>query len=185
MSSLSVRPHRAPFPEPVVDLHRHSLIRRAWCFSDTPTQGGGTSKNSLNRHPSGCPLDFDRLTEGQLMPLSSILQDQSSKRLTQGAATGAIVTMIVGFDWGGWSLEGTTAKRADEASRNAVVAVLAPICVDKFQHSRTQPIIFSNSRKCRPICKAVSSKRAVGRLHRAATRLTLRSPKRAPPCWEI
>src|SRR5260370_12282273 len=26
-------------------------------------------------------------------------------------------------------------KRADEASRSAVVAVLAPICVDKFQHA--------------------------------------------------
>ena len=69
------------------------------------------------------------------MPLLSILQDQSSKRLIQGAAAGAVVTMIVGFSWGGWSLEGTTAKRADEASRKAVVAVLAPICVDKFQHS--------------------------------------------------
>ena len=33
------------------------------------------------------------------MPLFSILQDQSSKRLIQGAATGAIVTMIVGFSW--------------------------------------------------------------------------------------
>ncbi|MGZ4973616.1 MAG: hypothetical protein ACXWDN_12720 [Limisphaerales bacterium] len=39
--------------------------------------------------------------------------------------------MIVGFNWGGWSLEST----ADEASRSAVVAVLAPICVDKFQRS--------------------------------------------------
>jgi hypothetical protein len=69
------------------------------------------------------------------MPLPSILQEQSFKRLAQGAAAGAIVTMIVGFNWGGWSLESTAAKRTDEASRSAVVAVLAPICVDKFQHS--------------------------------------------------
>ena len=65
------------------------------------------------------------------MPRLSLLQDQSFKRLIQGAAAGAIVTMIVGFSWGGWSLEST----AKEASRSAVVAVLAPICVDKFQHS--------------------------------------------------
>ena len=69
------------------------------------------------------------------MPLSSILQDHSFKRLVQGAAVGAVVTMIIGFNWGGWSIESTAAKRADEASKSAVVAVLSPICVDKFQHS--------------------------------------------------
>jgi hypothetical protein len=53
----------------------------------------------------------------------------------QGAAVGAVVTMIIGFNGGGWLIESTAAKRADEASRSAVVAVLAPICVDKFQHS--------------------------------------------------
>ena len=57
------------------------------------------------------------------------------KPLIQGAAVGAVATMIIGFNWGGWSVESTVAKRADEASRSAVVAVLAPICVDKFQHS--------------------------------------------------
>ena len=69
------------------------------------------------------------------MPLPLILQGPSLTRLVQGAALGAIATMIVGFNWGGWSIESTAAKRADEASRSAVVAVLAPICVDKFQHS--------------------------------------------------
>jgi hypothetical protein len=69
------------------------------------------------------------------MPLPSILQDHSFKRLVQGAVAGAVATMIIGFSWGGWSVESTAAKRADEASKTAVVAVLAPICVDRFQHS--------------------------------------------------
>ena len=69
------------------------------------------------------------------MPLPSILQDHSVKRLLQGAVAGAVITMIVGFNWGGWSLESTAAKRVDEGSRAAVVAVLAPICVDKVQRS--------------------------------------------------
>jgi hypothetical protein len=73
--------------------------------------------------------------EGCLMQVPSILQGPSLTRLLQGAAAGAVVTMLVGFNWGGWSTEGTAAKRADEASRSAVVTVLAPICVDKFQHS--------------------------------------------------
>jgi hypothetical protein len=73
--------------------------------------------------------------EGCLMQVPSILQGPSLTRLLQGAVAGAVVTLVVGFNWGGWSTEGTAAKRADEASRSAVVAVLAPICVDKFQHS--------------------------------------------------
>jgi len=73
--------------------------------------------------------------EGCLMQVPSILQGPSLTRLLQGAAAGAVVTMIVGFNWGGWSIESTAAKRADDASRSAVVAVLAPICVDKFQRS--------------------------------------------------
>jgi hypothetical protein len=84
--------------------------------------------------PSGCPPNFAR-TEGPVMALPSILQDHSLKHLIQGAAVGAVATMIVGFNWGGWSLESTATKRADESSRSAVIAVLAPICVDKFQHS--------------------------------------------------
>jgi len=39
-----------------------------------------------------------------------MLQGESLKRLLQGAVTGAIVTMFVGFYWGGWSL-GSTAYR--------------------------------------------------------------------------
>jgi hypothetical protein len=73
--------------------------------------------------------------EGCPMQVPSILQGPSLTRLLQGAAVGAVATMIVGFNWGGWSLESTATKRVDEASRAAVVAVLAPICVDKFQHS--------------------------------------------------
>jgi hypothetical protein len=69
------------------------------------------------------------------MQLPAIFKDHSLKRLLQGAAVGAVVTMIGGFNWGGWSLESTSAKRADDGSRAAVIAVLAPICVDKFQHS--------------------------------------------------
>ena len=69
------------------------------------------------------------------MQIPAILQGPSLTRLLQGAAVGAVATMIVGFNWSGWSLESTAAKRVDEASRSAVVAVLAPICVDKFQHS--------------------------------------------------
>jgi hypothetical protein len=125
-------------------------IRSTDAHGDPPTRQrkvAALQENSLSRHPSGCPPDFGRLTEGQLMPLPLILQDDTIKRLVQGAAAGAVVTMIVGFNWGGWSLESTAAKRADEASRSAVVAVLAPICVDKFQHSADATSNFAELKK--------------------------------------
>ena len=54
-------------------------------------------------------------------------------RLLQGAAVGAVATIVVGFYWGGWSLGSTADKMANERSELAVVAVMAPVCADKFR----------------------------------------------------
>ena len=70
------------------------------------------------------------------MQVPSILQGESLKRLLQGAAVGAIATILIGFNWGGWSLGSTADRMATEQSKLAVVAVLAPVCADKF---RAQP----------------------------------------------
>jgi hypothetical protein len=70
------------------------------------------------------------------MQTPSILQGESLKRLLQGAAAGAVATMVVGFSWGGWSLGSTADKMAKEQSNLAVVAALAPACAEKF---RAQP----------------------------------------------
>ena len=67
------------------------------------------------------------------MQVPSILRGESLKRLLQGAAAGAVATMIVGFYWGGWSLGSTADKMAKERSELAVVAALAPVCADKFR----------------------------------------------------
>jgi hypothetical protein len=101
-----------------------------------PVQGGGPSKKpvkSASIRVSAGLRPFDGRTNHAA--ILNVVQSHSFKRLVQGAAVGAIATMIIGFSWGGWSVESTAAKRADEASRTAVVAALAPICVDKFQHS--------------------------------------------------
>jgi hypothetical protein len=70
------------------------------------------------------------------MQVPSIFQGESLKRLLQGAVVGAVATIVVGFNWGGWSLGSTTDKMAREQSKLAVVAALAPACADKF---RAQP----------------------------------------------
>ncbi len=49
-----------------------------------------------------------------------------------GAIGGAIVLTIIGFAWGGWVTGGSAQQMAEELAQNAVVARLAPICVEQF-----------------------------------------------------
>jgi hypothetical protein len=67
------------------------------------------------------------------MQVPSMFQEESLKRLLQGAAAGAIATILVGFYWGGWSLGSTADKMAKERSELAVIAALAPVCAEKFR----------------------------------------------------
>jgi hypothetical protein len=69
------------------------------------------------------------------MEMPAILRGDSLTRLLQGAAAGAAVTMIVGFNWGGWVTGGTAKDMTQRSTTAAVVAALSPICVDKFQRS--------------------------------------------------
>lgn len=69
------------------------------------------------------------------MELPQILTGISLTRLLQGAAAGAAVTAIVGFNWGGWMLASTANTKIAAAEQAGAVRVLAPICVDKFQHA--------------------------------------------------
>jgi hypothetical protein len=67
------------------------------------------------------------------MQLPSILQGESLKRLLQGAFAGFLATVVIGFSWGGWTLGSTAKQMAEKNASAAVVAVLAPMCVDKFR----------------------------------------------------
>lgn len=52
-----------------------------------------------------------------------------------GIAGGAAALAIVGFGWGGWTTESRAASTAHAEVTQAVVAALAPVCVDRFRHS--------------------------------------------------
>jgi hypothetical protein len=54
----------------------------------------------------------------------------SLKRLLQGAATGALVMVIVGFTWGGWTLGITVEKVAKERAGPTIASPLPPVSVD-------------------------------------------------------
>lgn len=56
-----------------------------------------------------------------------------------GAVIGAAAISVVGFSSFGWTLGSTAERMAKEQAQTAVVAVLAPICVEKFQHQADGP----------------------------------------------
>jgi hypothetical protein len=69
------------------------------------------------------------------MQLPPILQGDSLTRLLQGAAAGAIATLVIGFYWGGWVLGSTHEKQVRSSEQAGIVRVLAPICADRFQRA--------------------------------------------------
>jgi hypothetical protein len=69
------------------------------------------------------------------VPASVWYEGESLKQLLQGAALGAFATLGIGFSWGGFMLGSTAKTLADSTASSAVVAAIAPICVDQFQHS--------------------------------------------------
>ena len=73
------------------------------------------------------------------MKLPPMLQGDLLTRLLQGAAAGCAITLVLGFGWGGWQLHSKALKMAQDSANSAVVAVLAPICADKFQHAAGAP----------------------------------------------
>jgi hypothetical protein len=60
---------------------------------------------------------------------------ESLTRLLQGVAAGAIATLVIGFGWGGWMLGSSAKTLADNTASSAMVAAIAPMCVDRFQRS--------------------------------------------------
>jgi hypothetical protein len=81
------------------------------------------------------------------MQLRQILQAESLKRLLQGAFVGFLATVIIGFNWGGWTLESTARQMAETSANSAVVAVLAPMCADRFRQARDVSLNLAELKK--------------------------------------
>jgi len=79
--------------------------------------------------------------------LAPFLAGDSPKRLLQGIVAGAILTMILGFNWGGWKLGSTAKEMAQKSAQTAVIEVLAPICVDRFQRAAEAPANYVELKK--------------------------------------
>jgi hypothetical protein len=72
----------------------------------------------------------------------------SLKPALWGAIVGAVAISVIGFSQFGWMLGSTAERMATDRAEGAVVSVLAPICVEKFQLQANVPaklIEFKNA----------------------------------------
>jgi len=46
-----------------------------------------------------------------------------------GAVVGSVVTMMIGFSYGGWTTSGTAARLAQQQADAAVTSALVPLCI--------------------------------------------------------
>src|ERR1700730_11292205 len=70
------------------------------------------------------------------------------RRSVWGAVAGAAAIWFVGFSQFGWTLGSTAERMATDRADSAIVSVLAPICVEKFQQqsdSATKLIEFKKT----------------------------------------
>ncbi len=58
-----------------------------------------------------------------------------TKPMLWGAAGGALAAMVVGFAWGGWVTGGRAETDAAQRANTAIVAALAPVCVERFRRA--------------------------------------------------
>ena len=89
------------------------------------------TERSLSKFP--WPRPETGRAKGYTRQVPSMFQGESLTRLLQGATAGAVATIFIGFNWGGWTLGSTADKMAKDQSEAAVVAALAPVCADKFR----------------------------------------------------
>lgn len=66
-----------------------------------------------------------------------------------GAAGGAAAVALFGFTYGGWVTAGTAETLATQRATKAVVAALAPICVDNFKRSNDASAQLTELKKAR------------------------------------
>jgi hypothetical protein len=81
------------------------------------------------------------------MQRPEILQGESLRRLLQGALVGVLATMVIGFYWGGWMLGSTAAQMAETKANAALVAVLAPMCADRFRSASDATLNMAQLKK--------------------------------------
>ena len=72
------------------------------------------------------------------MAIAQQLKDYQPTKTTLfwSVAGAAVLTMIVGFTWGGWVTGGTATEMAEEAAERSTAKLAAAVCVERFVNSQ-------------------------------------------------
>jgi hypothetical protein len=105
--------------------------------TETQFKVTGPSIQPIGRNPSGWPVSSLQhgLIRENAMANSSMLDEDSLKRIVLGAIIGGVITAFAGFSAFGWTFENTAKEMAKKSANEAIVGALAPICADKFQQA--------------------------------------------------
>ena len=82
------------------------------------------------------------------------------KPIAWGFVIGSIVTMIVGFNWGGWTTGSGVERVAMERSTAAVTAALVPVCIEK---SKADPAVTKKLGALRALSSSYDQRDAVAK----------------------
>ena len=75
-----------------------------------------------------------------------------------GVVLGSLVTMILGFGWGGWATTGTVDRMALERTSTAVTAALVPVCLEK---SKADPAAAKKLKELKALTSSYEQRDAV------------------------
>ena len=69
------------------------------------------------------------------------------KHVFLGAILGAVVIMILGFGWWGWTLGSTAEHMAQDRADSAVATIVVPLCVQSFTTNPEKLTAFRKTNK--------------------------------------
>ena len=72
------------------------------------------------------------------MAIGQQLKDYQPTKTTLfwSMAGAAVLTMVVGFTWGGWVTGGTATEMAEEAAEQSAAKLAAAVCVERFVNAQ-------------------------------------------------
>jgi hypothetical protein len=121
--------HHSAARDHIVDRRLYPTIElggyRLSSFRVFPRRLAAGYRSPLDLNQEKFPSSKAKVTKMKIHP--------GIKPAVWGAVVGAVSFTVVGFSSLGWTLGSTAEKMASQRAETAVVAVLAPICVEKFQ----------------------------------------------------
>jgi hypothetical protein len=105
-----------------------ALLRGQLLYLDSLEERQQSAKPTFGRQRHSGPRDQSPASFGDKWRASQ----PTKAHLVWAALAAVVLTVFIGFTWGGWTTASGAQKMADAAAKTAVTERLAPICVAQF-----------------------------------------------------